>query len=215
MRKPLYIIGAGGFGRETAWLAERINTVSPAWEIRGFIDDNSSLHGTELDGYRVTGGCDSLTGLTEDFWVVCAVGNAKARETIIRKLTGMPQLHFATLTDPSVELSQSVTAGEGCIICAGNILTVDISIGNHTIINLDCTVGHDAVLGDFVTLYPGVHISGNVAVGNATEIGTGTQVIQGIHIGKESVIGAGAVVVRDIPDGCTAVGNPAKVIKYR
>ena len=147
--------------------------------------------------------------------MVCAVGNAKARETIIRKLTGMPQLHFATLTDPSAELSQSVTAGEGCIICAGNILTVDISIGNHTIINLDCTVGHDAVLGDFVTLYPGVHISGNVAVGNATEIGTGTQVIQGIHIGKESVIGAGAVVVRDIPDGCTAVGNPAKVIKYR
>ena len=61
MRKPLYIIGAGGFGRETAWLAERINTVSPAWEIRGFIDDNRSLNVTELDGYRLTGGRDSNT----------------------------------------------------------------------------------------------------------------------------------------------------------
>lgn len=214
MKKPLYIIGAGGFGRETAWLAERINAVSPVWEIRGFVDDDSSLHGMKSDGYRVIGCCDSLTGLTEDFWVVCAVGNASARETIIRKLTGIPHMHFATLTDPSAELSQSVIVGEGCIICAGNILTVDIRIGNHTIINLDCTIGHDAVLRDFVTLYPGVHVSGNVTVGNTTEIGTGTQVIQGIRIGNESVIGAGAVVVKDIPDGCTAVGNPAKVIKY-
>lgn len=107
-----------------------------------------------------------------------------------------------------------MTIGEGSIICAGTILTVDISIGNHVIINLDCTLGHDDIIHDFVTIYPSVNISGNIVVGECVELGTGMQIIQGKNIGKESIIGAGAVVVRYIPDRCTAVGSPAKPIKF-
>ena len=81
------------------------------------------------------------------------------------------------------------------------------------IINLDCTIGHDVILKEFVTLYPGVHVSGNVVIGNRTEIGTGTQIIQGKQVGDGAIVGAGTVVVKDIPSYCTVVGNPAKVIK--
>lgn len=82
------------------------------------------------------------------------------------------------------------------------------------IINLDCTLGHNDVIGDFVTIYPSVNGSGNVSVGECCELGTGMQIIQGKSIGDYSIVGAGAVVVKNIPSKCTAVGSPAKPIKF-
>lgn len=210
--EDLYIIGAGGFGREVAWLVERINCKEKTWNLKGFIDDNEALWGEKADGYEVLGGCEFLKN-QKDAYAVCAVGNSRVRKQIVEKLSES-SVRFATLFDPSILMSNNVSIGEGCIICAGTIVTVDITIGNHVIINLDCTVGHDDILHDFVTVYPSVNISGNVEVGECTELGTGTQIIQGKKIGAGSIIGAGAVVVRDIPDRCTAVGSPAKPIKF-
>lgn len=211
--KDLYIIGAGGFGREVAWLVERINAVKSTWNIKGFIDDNSVLWGKTEDGYPIAGGSDFLLEQKREIWTVCAVGNAKVRQNLIKKLDTNPNIHFATVIDPSVILSGRVIIGEGSIVCAGSILTVDITIGKHVIINLDCTLGHDDVISDFVTIYPSVNVSGNVIIGACAELGTGMQIIQGKRIGKGSILGAGTVVVKDIPDGCTAVGSPARVIK--
>lgn len=211
--KDLYIIGAGGFGREVAWLVERINAVNLTWNIKGFIDDNPSILGSIEDGYPVVGDTDFLLKQTKDIWVVCAVGNAKVRRDIVKKIEQNPVICFATVIDPSVILSERVTVGEGSIICAGSVLTVDISIGKHVIINLDCTLGHDDIIFDFVTIYPSVNVSGNVTVGTCAELGTGMQIIQGKKIGKESILGAGAVVVKDIPEGCTAIGIPARGIR--
>lgn len=59
-----------------------------------------------------------------------------------------------------------------------------------------------------------MNISGNVDIGECAEMGTGMQIIQGKKIGAGSIVGAGAVVVKDIPENCTAVGSPAKPIKY-
>ena len=91
--------------------------------------------------------------------------------------------------------------------------TNEVHIGNHVIINLDVTIGHDTVIENFCTLAPGVHISGRNKIGAGANIGTGAVTIQGISIGRWSVIGAGAVVVGDIPDKVVAVGVPAKAIK--
>jgi sugar O-acyltransferase (sialic acid O-acetyltransferase NeuD family) len=212
--RDLYIVGAGGFGREVAWLVERVNAVEPTWNLKGFIDDNVKIQGTLQDEYPVLGDCDYLFGIQKEIWIVCAVGASKIRKKIIKKLTNCSNIKYATIIDPSVICSKRVTIGEGSIICAGTIITVDISIGNHVIINLDCTVGHNDIIHDFVTMYPSVNLSGNVEVGECTELGTGMQIIQGIHIGKESTIGAGAVAVRDVPEKCTAVGSPAKPIKF-
>lgn len=211
--KDLYVIGAGGFGRETAWLAERINLVASAWKLCGFIDDDEARHGSLAGGYEVLGGCDYLAGRKQDCWAACAIGNPFVRRSVADRLSRFPHIHFATLIDPDVRMSEHVSVGEGSIICAGTILTVDVSVGRHVIINLGCTVGHDAVLEDFVTLYPGAHISGNVEAGCGVEIGTGVQIIQGKTIGNGAVVGAGAVVVKDVPPDCTAVGNPAGILR--
>lgn len=210
--KDLYIIGSGGFGREVAWCVERINDVTPTWNLKGFIDDNETKWGAKEDEYLVLGDCEYLKQ-QENAYAVCAVGNAKVRRQIIEELSNSG-VRFATIVDPSVILSKSVSIGEGTIICAGTIATVDISIGKHVIINLDCTLGHDDVIEDFVTIYPSVNVSGNVSVGECCELGTGMQIIQGKSIGDYSIVGAGAVVVKNIPSKCTAVGSPAKPIKF-
>lgn len=208
--KNLYIIGAGGFGREVAWCVERINDVTQTWNLKGFIDDNEKLWGKQEDEYLVLGGCEYLKQ-QENAYAVCAVGNAKVRKQIIEKLSNSG-VRFATIVDPSVILSKRVSIGEGTIICAGTIATVDISIGKHVIINLDCTLGHDDVIGDFVTTYPSVNVSGNVVVGECCELGTGTQVIQGKKIVKNTIVGAGSVVIRDINESGIYVGSPTTKI---
>lgn len=209
--EDLYIIGAGGFGREVAWLVRRINNEKPTWNIKGFIDDNESLWGKVEDGYEILGGCDYLKSLGKNIWTVCAVGSAKTRKKIVEKLGN--DVRFATVIDPSVIVSDSATIGEGTIICAGTIITVDEKIGNHVIINLDCTIGHDDVIDDFVTLYPSVNVSGACHLGECVEMGTGSQIIQGLSVGDGTIVGASACVVRNLEAEVTAVGCPAKVIK--
>jgi len=209
--KDLYIIGAGGFGREVAWLVERLNNVKPTWNLKGFIDDNENLWGTNEGDYKVYGGCEYLKSLGE-VYAVCAVGAARVRKIIIEKFSSS-EVKFATVVDPSVIISNKVEIGEGTIICAGTIITVDVIIGNHVIINLDCTIGHDDVIEDFVTLYPSVNVSGNVLLGECSELGTGMQIIQGKKVTPNTIIGAGAVVVKSIDEPGTYVGSPAKKIK--
>lgn len=207
--KDLIIIGAGGFGREVSWLVERINAVSPQWDLLGFVDDNPEIQSKIIDGYKVIGKIDELNNYP-DAYAVCCIANTAVR----KKIVGKVQNPFATLIDPCAILSSKVEIGEGSVVCANAVATVDIKIGKHNIIDVSSTVGHDAVLEDFVTLYPSVNVSGNTLIKNGVELGTGTQVIQGLTVGENTVVGAGAVVTRDLPDNCTAVGVPAKAIKF-
>ena len=212
--KDLIIFGASGFGREVAWAVERLNKVTPTWNLLGFMDDADDIQGTEINGYKVLGKTADVSNYPDAYYVV-AVGASRTREKIVSNMkTVNPSIKFGTVIDPSVEMSDLVTIGEGTIICAHTIITVNIEIGSHVIINLDCTVGHDAVLQDFVTLYPSVNVSGITNIGHAVELGTGMQIIQGKTVGDYSIVGAGAVVVKDIPAKCTAVGSPAKPMKF-
>lgn len=211
--KDLYIIGAGAFGRETAWVAERMNEAGGDWNICGFVDDDPTEWGKTEGGYRVLGGTELLLNSEKRVYVVCAIGTGKTRKKIMARLLGRHNIACATLIDPSVIRGARAKVGRGTILCAGTILAVDSAIGDYVIVNFDCTVGHDVVLSDYVTVNPGVHLSGYVTVGECTEIGTGACVIQGKGICENVVVGAGAVVVRDITESGTYVGVPAKAVK--
>lgn len=133
--------------------------------------------------------------MDEDVYVVISIGSPKIKEKIVNKLSKFSNVHFATLIDPSVLYSDQIKIGEGSIICAGTIITVNIEIGKHVIINLDCTIGHDAIIEDYATILPSVNLSGNTVTKKYTTIGTGT------------------VVIRDIENSVTAIGNPARIVK--
>ena len=102
---------------------------------------------------------------------------------------------FATIIHPRTERSRWIDVGAGTIVCAGNILTTNIRLGAHVQVNLDCTIGHDAILGDYTTLAPGVHISGWVHAGRRVYIGTGAVVINGTEQAP-IVLGDDAVIAR-------------------
>jgi sugar O-acyltransferase (sialic acid O-acetyltransferase NeuD family) len=212
--QDIVIIGAGGFAREVAWLIEDINAKNNLWNFIGYIDENISNKGKSLNGHEVLGDFKDLKKGNSEIFYVCAVGDTFSRKGLSEKAQSIG-LKPAILIHPSVMISKHVEIGEGTIICCSNIITVNIQIGKHVIINLDCTVGHDAVIKDYVTILPSVNISGNVTLEEGSNIGTGSAIIQGKRVGINSIIGAGSVVVKDIPDNCTAVGVPARVINSK
>jgi sugar O-acyltransferase (sialic acid O-acetyltransferase NeuD family) len=213
--KKIAIIGAGGFGREVAQLVKDINKREITWDVIGYFDDVVT-EGEFKNGFQVMGPIEKLKEKRfNNIYLVCALGNPKSKQTIVQKIKKLNQyVQFTTLIHPTAVIGDENFIGEGSIICAGSILTTNIIIGKHVIVNISTTIGHDSKLNDFCTILPGAHISGNVLLHEGVDVGTGTAMIPGIEVGKYTVIGAGAVVNKSLPEYCTAVGVPAKPIKF-
>ncbi len=211
--KKIAIFGAGGFGREVAWLIEEINSSQISWDLIGFFDDDFS-HVKNINPEFFLGGINELNSWPEDLHIVFAIGNPIVKRRIIQQLSSS-RLFFPSLIHPNVVFGKrNVLIGEGSIICAGCIITIDIQIGQHVILNLGCTLGHDVIIGDYCSFMPAVNISGEVLLGESVYVGTGAKIINQLEIGSETIIGAGAVVSKSLPPKCTAVGIPAKPIKF-
>jgi len=211
--RQLAIYGSGGFAREVAWLVEACNRARQLHDVVCYVDDDVAKHGSLVHGLPVMG-LEECTRRYPAADIVGAIGSPAARQACMER-AGAAGHGFVTFVHPNVERSNHVQIGEGTVICAGSTLTTDIVIGQHAQINLHCTVGHDAIIGDFATLAPGVHVSGWVHVGQRVYVGTGAVILNGrpgspIVIGDDSVIGAAACVTKSIPAGITVVGVPAK-----
>ncbi len=209
--KDLIIIGAGDFGREIANVVERINTTKPEpiWHLLGFVDDNIALQGSLVDGYPVLGAMGFLNNYPNRVYAICSLGVSRTRQNVINKITN-PLIEYATLIDPDARVYKDAEIGVGSIVCGGSILAINTKVGNHVIINLNCTLGHDDVIKDFCVVNPGVNVSGKVTVGPCSDLGTGAKVIQGLTVGAEVTIGAGGVVIRDAIEPGVYVGVPVK-----
>ncbi|WP_107942077.1 acetyltransferase [Metasolibacillus fluoroglycofenilyticus] len=211
--KKIVIYGSGGFAREVVHLIEDINRNSGEWEIIGFLDDNMDNHGLKVNELPVLGGAEWLEG-KNNIHVVLGIGSPKAKKAIVTKLSKYEHVIYPNLIHPAVTFSRFNTIGQGNIICEGNVLTVNIDIENFTIINLNCTIGHDVTVKNYTTILPNSSVSGDVVFEEGVDFGTNATIIQGITIGDWTIVGAGAVVVKDLPAKCTAVGAPAKPIKF-
>lgn len=211
--KDIFIIGAGGVGRETAQLIEDINLISRDWNILGFIDDNPSIHGILINGYEVVGGSEYLNSYNRYAYAVCTISNPKIKKLALSKIHNK-KVSYANLIHPTAIISKSAKLGMGLIIQAYCIVSTNVSVGNHVQLNPQCGIGHDSIINDFSSLYWNVNISGNVIIDEGCVLGTKTTVIQGLKVGAWSIVGASATIINDMPSGCTAVGTPAKPIKY-
>lgn len=212
MRKEIVIIGGGGFGREVKCLADSINDSlnKEVYSIVGFIDDGIPV-GTKIHGIEVLGGLEYLKNLPATISLVLAIGNPVTKKEIYKRLDPNALL---TLIHPSVKLNNTISVGRGSIICEGTVITCDIDIAECVTINLNCTVGHDSKIGKFTSIMPGTNISGEVELAEGVYMGTGATIINQVAVGDYTIVGAGAVVTKDLPSNCTAVGAPAKPIKF-
>jgi len=205
----LIIIGAGGFGREVAWLAtEAISS----FNVLGFLDDREDISGTELGGYSLLGPVDCWP-THKNVQFVIAIGNPRVRIKVARRMAAEGDPRFATLIHKSCIAGPECKFAAGSIICAGCVLTTNINIGRHSIVNIGSTVGHDVNIGDFVTIAPNVSISGCVNLENGSEIGTAAAVRQGITIGAGGMLGMGSTLTKMISDNRFYFGVPAKPVK--
>ena len=211
--QDIVIIGAGGFGREVKTIIDAVNKVKKIYNFIGYYDDGIEK-GTIINNFPVLGNLQDLNATDKEISVLLGIGDPTTKSKIIAKLSS-DKINFPTLIHPSVQISEDeVIISKGCIICGGTIITCNIVIGSFVTLNLMCTIGHDTIIDDFSSFMPSVNISGEVHIQEKVYVGTGAKIINQLTIGKSTIVGAGAVVSKSLPDYCTAVGIPAKPIKF-
>jgi sugar O-acyltransferase (sialic acid O-acetyltransferase NeuD family) len=151
---------------------------------------------------------DVISRLGEFDYFACVAHNG-IREKIHTKLAGILGNPINAI-HPSAVISPSVKMGDGVMISANATLNPLVELGRGVICNTSSSIDHECIIGDFCHIAPGVVLCGSVKVGKGTFIGANSVVRQGITIGNNVTIGAGTVIVKDIPDGVTVVGNPAR-----
>jgi len=222
----IVIVGASGFGKEVAWVIERINRArfEQSAVPRGNPDDIGTL---ELQNFRtlelsIVGFCDDAPDKQEGAFAgypllgtlanvssagcgfFCAIGNNRNRQRVTAQAV---ELGFSPMTviDPAAVIAPDAVIGAGSFVGIGSVVSAGARLGKGVIVNLQSCVGHDATLGDFVQVCPGAHISGGCDIGEGALLGTHAAIIPLKKMGAWSTLGAGTAALRDIPDGATVI----------
>jgi len=117
---------------------------------------------------------------------------------------------FASLISQKAYISPSAKLGEGVIIQSFCNVSTNVGLGDFVKVNTYANIMHDCVLEPYSTIAPNAALMGHVYVGEASYIGANATIIQSNCIGRSVIVGAGAVVTKNITDGLTIVGIPAK-----
>ena len=147
-----------------------------------------------------------------EYVMMVAVSDCIDRSVIVNKLPKETE-YFTFIHPTALILDDEIIIGEGSFIGANSILTTNIQIGNHAILNRGNHIGHDCIIGNYFSAMPGSIVSGNVHIGNGVYLGTNSSVIEKKYLLHDIVIGANSVVIRDITERGTYVGVPAKKIE--
>jgi sugar O-acyltransferase (sialic acid O-acetyltransferase NeuD family) len=215
----IVIVGAGRHGSELYSYLTDLSGNDKTIQFAGFADDGN-LRSELAKAWSLGRIVDLQPHLAADarteYGYITATGNNSTRCELVERVQGLciPNLSPWTLRHPHTVVGREVEIERGTCLCPGVILTTQIKIGRHCILNVNSSVSHDCFLGDFVNINPGVTVCGDVRIGEGCYIGTGATIKDKASIGEWSVIGAGAVVIGDIPPHVTAVGVPARVIKH-
>ncbi|MCE5306269.1 MAG: acetyltransferase [Acidobacteriales bacterium] len=214
------IVGAGGLGREYAWVADEMNlaadrsgTTCMPWRVLGYIDDAAEKCGMRFGRYVVHGSVEAAAKefASQDISFAVAVGNNFLRERLARAAEALGW-HPATLIHPSAIVAEGTQVGAGTYVAAGCIICPGVLVGNHVIVNTHVSVGHDSVLEDYVQVCPGARVSGGCRVGRHALLGSNASLTPRVTVGERAVVGANSHAVRNVAPGTTVMGCPARVL---
>jgi sugar O-acyltransferase (sialic acid O-acetyltransferase NeuD family) len=190
----LALFGYGGHAREAACQIEQ--------EVTFFVDDKYANDVAKpISEFN-----------PEEYMMIVAVADSKDRADIVAKLP--KETKYFTFIHPSVHImDDNIQVGVGSFIGANSILTTNIKLGNHALLNRGNHIGHDSVAGNFFSMMPNAVVGGNVTLGDNVYLGSCSNVREKINITSDVLIGMNAAVVKDITKNGTYVGVPAKKIK--
>jgi sugar O-acyltransferase (sialic acid O-acetyltransferase NeuD family) len=182
------------------------------WNFLGFIDDGKPS-GSRVSDAKVLGDMAKLVSATSPVAVLMGLADPGAKTFLYGKLSVNPYVTFPVLVHPLAHVDPSATLGAGTVISPYCSVSVDTVLGLCSFFNVGSQIGHDSVLGDFGSVMPHADISGNVTIGARTLVGAGARILQGLSIGSDVTVGIGSVVLTDVPDRCTVMGYPARVVQ--
>jgi len=191
MKKAL--IGYGGHAREVMAQMGR--------KLPCFVDDEF------VDEYTLP----LSTFDPKKYKVMVAIGDSKIRYDMVQKLPKTTK--YFSWVHPTALIMNKVKLGIGSFVGAYSILTSNIKIGDHALLNRGNQIGHDCEIGSFFSAMPGAIVSGNVKIYDCVYMGCNSSIKEKVSIHSMSTIGMGAVVINNIEDNGTYVGVPAKKLK--
>jgi sugar O-acyltransferase (sialic acid O-acetyltransferase NeuD family) len=211
-----FIFGSAGFAKEVDWLIQELPIQQSSKYKSDYFVSQDQI-GTMLNGKEIIDEAQFFEIIKDEKLhnIFIGIGSPAIRRKIVSKMAGFDQLTYPNLIHPSVLFDRrehKLLIGKGNIICAGTILTTDITMGSFIHLNLGVTIGHDTKIGDYCTASPGCHISGKVTIGSDVFLGTGAVILENLPICDTAIIGAGAVVNKPIKEPGTYVGIPAKQV---
>ena len=205
-RSRLIIIGAGPMARETYRYAVQ---TFPGLVIAGFLDDRGHVL-NEFEGYPpILGPVESFPAEENDVFL-CAIGDPIQRKKYA-SILDEKGARFATLIHPQSYVGGHVEIGEGSIVAPSAVITCDVKLGRHVIVNVQSSISHDCVLADYVTLSPGCHLPGGCRLGEGVFMGAHSTIVPNVSLAAGAFVAAGAVVVdSDATPNIRLMGVPAR-----
>lgn len=197
----IIVIGSGGHAKVVIDAA-----IDAGKKVIGLVDTNYQNQKETILGIKVLGGFETLSKYDKTkVSLIIAIGDNLKRKEYYLKLKKQGFL-FAKIIHPTSVISKFTTIGEGAFINAGVIINAEVVISNNCIINSGSIVEHEAKIGDYTHLAPGVRVGGRTIIEEGVFVGIGSNIAQSIKIGHNATIGAGSVIIKDIHENSTVVG---------
>jgi len=160
--------------------------------------------------------CNSTLPLSQfdpkEYKLMVAVGDSTIRKRLVDNLPSSTQF-FTFIHETVISSKFYSVVGEGSFIGAYSIITTNVKLGKHTLLNRGNHIGHDSTIGDYFSAMPGAIVSGNVTIGNNVYMGTNSTIKEKINVTDNVTIGLNSGITKDINQEGIYVGTPSKKIK--